>query len=132
MEQHDPTEQHRQQQHVQREESRERRRAELAAAAQELHERPADDRRRAGDVRSNLGRPIRLLIPRQQIAGEPEAQHEEQQHDAEQPVGSRGVLVRAHRENADHVGEGEHHHRRRAPMVDAAQAWRRSRRSAAR
>src|SRR5664279_4242159 len=95
--------------------------AQLGAAAQQFDHDAANERGAPGDVGPHLGGPIRLLVPRQQVAGERETQHDEQQPDAEQPAHFAGVLVGTETEDADHVGHDEDHHGRGAPVVDATE-----------
>ena len=57
---------------VQPVEARQRRAGHIVAAAQEPHQEVADDRHRPGDAGADFGREERQLVPRQQVAAEPE------------------------------------------------------------
>ena len=121
VEQDDHDEQQRQPQHVKRVESREGRRAELRAALEQLREHAAQQRRRSREARAHLRRPIRLLVPRQQVSCKSETHHDKEEKNAEYPVHFARILVGAHAEHADHVRQHEHDHRARAPAMHGAQ-----------
>ena len=77
-------------------------------------------RHRAGDVGADLGGPVGLLVPGQQVAREPEAEGDEQQHHAGEPVELARRLVGAGEEDAQHVDEHQQHHATGGPLVDGA------------
>src|SRR5450756_3123836 len=81
-EQHDDR---RQDQHVQVEETPQGGGADLIAATQADEQEVADPGHGAGDVGADLGRPVRLLVPGEQVAGEPEAQGDHEEHHAGEP-----------------------------------------------
>ena len=85
-------------QHVDRVEARQRRRAELGAAAQEVRQVRADERAGAVDVHAHDRRPVGALVERQQVAGERHRHRQDQQHDADHPVELARVLVGAEEE----------------------------------
>ena len=102
-------------------EARERLGAELVSAAQHAGERRADERGLLRDLRPDLGGPVGLLVPGQEVAREAEAHHDEQQHDAAHPGELARELVRAREERAQQVEPHHRHHGARAPDVEAAQ-----------
>ena len=71
---------------VQAVEARQRGASDIVAAAQEAHREVADDGHRAGDAGTHLRGEERQLVPRQQVAAEPEAHHDEQQQHASSPT----------------------------------------------
>ena len=79
-------EQRRQEPDVQGVESGQRLVAEIAAADHDLLEVRADHRGSAHDVGHDLGRPVALLVPGEQVAGVAESDRDEQQRQAEPPV----------------------------------------------
>ena len=64
--------------------------------------------------------PICLLVPRQQIASEAKAEHQQEKDDPSSPRGLARKLVRARQEGAEHVQRHRYHHRAGAPDVEAA------------
>ena len=95
-------------------------RAQVRAAAQGFQDEVADEGHAAGDLRADRGRPVGLLVPGQQVAGEAHAQREQQQADADQPGQLAGIFVGGGHEHPQHVDEDHDHHQRRAPVMDAA------------
>ncbi len=110
----------RQQEDVRRIPAQQRQRAQRFAAAQQtrhqLAERPA-----ARHVDGDRGRPVRLLVPRQQIAAERERQDHEQQHDARDPGGFARLLVGAEQHHPQHVRHRRDHDEAGAEEVQPAQ-----------
>ena len=80
---------------VQREEARQRVMAVLAAADDQLLQRLADDRHQRDHVRRHLGGPIAFLVPRQQVAGERQRQHDLHQDQADPEIDLARRAVRA-------------------------------------
>ena len=74
--------------------------------------------KRGRHLRSDDRRPVRLLIPREEIARETESENEEKEREAHEPVQLAGLSVRAEDERARHVEDGEDDHRRGAPVVE--------------
>jgi hypothetical protein len=110
----------RKQEHVDRVEARERVRADLRPAAQQVREERADDRARAVDVDADDGRPVRGLIPWEEVAREALGHAEREQQHTDEPAQLTGVLVRAEEEHAAHVQEHQDDEDARAPAVHAA------------
>ena len=79
------------------------------------------DRRAPRLLGADHDRPRRVLIPAQQLPGEPHAEREEQEQHAGHPVHLARELVRAGEEHLRHVQAHHEHHRRRAVVVQAAQ-----------
>ncbi len=114
---HDDPRQH---EHVQGEEAPERRGADLLAAAQADEQEVADEGHRAGDVGADLGGPVGLLVPGEQIAGEAEPHGDPEQGHAGEPVQLARRLVGAGEEHAQHVHEHQQDHAAGGPVVDGA------------
>ena len=92
----------------------------VGAPDHDLLEVRADHRRTAHDVGRDLGRPVALLVPGEQVAGQAEAEREEQQGHAEPPVELAGPAIRAGPDDLEQVQGQQHHHRLRREVVDAA------------
>ena len=88
-------EQARQHAGVQCEEARQRVVPVLGSADHELLQLRPDERHEVDQVSGDLGGPKPFLIPRQQVAGQRQGQHEQQQQDAEPVVHLARRLVRA-------------------------------------
>ena len=101
-------------------EAGERHGSQLLAAAEDLQDRSADDRGGAGDVGADDRRPVGLLVPRQQVAGEGEAEHDEEQARADQPGDLARVAVGAPHEDPQRVQADEQHQQAGRPVVDPA------------
>jgi hypothetical protein len=80
--------------------------AEIAAAAHHGCGVLAEERSAPGDVDRDGGRPVRLLIPRQQVPGQREAQDDQEEHDACHPRHLARRLVRPEQDDAQHVDDG--------------------------
>ena len=105
---------------VQGVEVRQRVMAVLRAADDDLLNERADDGQVAGDVRGHLRGPVALLVPRQQIAGQAQAQNDAHERQAEPPVDLARRQVGAGDDDLQHVQAEQHDHRLRAEMVQAA------------
>jgi len=105
---------------VRRVPAQQRQRAKIAAAAHHVRHLLSEERRAPRDVDRHGGRPVRLLIPRQQIAGEREAEDEEQQDDAGHPRHLAWLLVRTEHHDAQHVNHCGNDDEARAEEVQAA------------
>ena len=79
-----------------------------------------DHRNGADDPQPDLARPVRLFIPRQQIAGECESERRAEQEHAGHPGQLAGPLIGAPDEHLDQVEQQQNHHGAGAPVVDAA------------
>ena len=110
----------RQQDDVERVEARQRRGPDGRPAGHEARRRRTDDGKRRRHLRPDDGRPVRLLVPREEIAREAESEDEEEEREAHEPVQLARLAVRAEDERARHVEDGEDDHRRGAPVVEAA------------
>ena len=110
----------REQHDVERVEARQRRGADGGPAGHEARRRPTHDGKRRRHLRPDDRRPVRLLVPREEIAREAESEDEEEERDAHEPVQLAGAAVRAEDERARHVEDGEDDHRRGAPVVEAS------------
>jgi hypothetical protein len=95
--------------------------ADHVAAAQRVEHLVAEVRDVGGDGGADRDRPERELVPRQEVAGEGEAERQEQQDDADAPVELARPLVRAGVEDPAHVEEDDQHHRVGRPAVQIAQ-----------
>ena len=91
----------------------------VRAAAQQEEERRPDDRHRAGDLRAHGRRPVRALVPGQEVAGEPEPDRDHEHAAAHDPGQLARVLVGRLEEDPEHVQDQEHDHQVRGPVVDA-------------
>ena len=91
--------------HVQHVEANQRRLIDRASTEQQLAHRRPDERNRRGDVGADRHRPVRELIPRQQVAGERQQQRQEQHGDADHPV----LLALLALPDAVLVGAGQEH-----------------------
>ncbi len=77
------------------------------------------DQRDTGDGRHDLGeRPVGPLVPREEIAGSPEDQYDEQQEDPDEPIGLPRRFVRGLEEHARHVHEQHDHDEVGRPVVE--------------
>ncbi len=88
------------------------------APAHEIFQRVAHDRNRRHAVRSDRRGPVGDLVPRQQVAGEPEGEGEQEEH---HPVDPRDVPrgpVGGREEDPHHVQEDRHDHQVGRPVVD--------------
>ena len=112
-------EQGRQDAHVEAVEPGERSGCRIRPADDDLLEVRADDRRPPHDVGGDLRRPVALLVPGKQVAGQAEAQRHEQQGHAEPPVDLAGRAVGAGEQDLEQVQGQQDDHRLRAEVVDA-------------
>ena len=92
----------------------------LGASLQEALDPLPDERQRTRDARGHPSRPVALLIPRQQVAGQRKAQDDEQEQHAEDPVEFAGATVGPVEEDLDDVQRTQDHHGARPEVVDAA------------
>ena len=90
-----------------------------AANQDPLQIRPRD-RRPAHDVGRDLGRPIALLVPRQQVSRQAEAEREEQQCHPEPPVKLARPAISPGPEHLEEVQHQQNDHRLRGEVMDAA------------
>ena len=106
---------------VQREEARER----VVAVAGATHEHGlqcgANARAHAHEIRGDGRAPVAVLVPRQQVAGERQRQHEQQQRHAEPEVHFARGLVRPVDDHLHEVQHQQHGHGLGGEVVDAAQ-----------
>ena len=116
------SQQRRQHAGVQREEPRERVMAVVAAADDEPLQRLADDRHQRHHVRGHLRGPIAFLVPRQQVAGERQRQHDLHQDQAEPEIDFARRAVRAVDHDLHEVHGQQHDHRVGREVMHAAQA----------
>ena len=105
---------------MRRVEARERRGADGASARHDARGGRPDDGQRRGDLRPDDGGPVRLLVPREEIAREAEREDDEEQRDAHEPVQLARLAVRAEEERPREMERGKDDHRGRAPVVEAA------------
>ena len=94
--------------------------ADLDPTQQQQLGRGVEQRRVAGHVGADRDRPVRDLVPRQQVAGEAEQDGQVQEHDAHDPVELARRLVGPVVEDPHHVQEHEEHHQVGGPPVDVA------------
>jgi hypothetical protein len=90
------------------------------AAAQGAQEEGPDGGSHAGDAGADGRRPERLLVPGQQVTGEAEAEHQQQQEDAGDPGHFPGELVAAGEDHPQQMQHRQDHHGAGAPMVKAS------------
>ena len=102
-------------------ETRQRRTRNAIAAKHQMAQRMPDERDVFRNVRADDRRPVRLQIPRQQIAGEAEAERDEEEHDAGDPGAFARLTIGAGEEARQHVQEHDDHHGGSAPVMNAAQ-----------
>ena len=88
---------------------RERVGADLRAARQELREPGTGEGRRAVQVDTDHGCPVRRLVPGQQVAGEAHQHPHDEDEGTRDPEQLARVLVGAEQEHARHVHEEEDH-----------------------
>ena len=106
---------------VQRKEARQCVMPVLGATDDELlHLRPGE-RDEVHQVGGDTGGPKSFLIPRQQVAGQRQGQHEQQQQDTKPVVHLTRRLVRAVDHDLHQVQQQQHRHELRRPVVNAAQ-----------
>ncbi len=72
------------------------------------------------EVRADRDRPVRQLVPGEQIAREGEAERDQQQHHADDPVELAGFLVGTGVEDAHEMERDDEHHEVRRPAVHVA------------
>jgi hypothetical protein len=108
------------QQHVDRVEARERLGPDLRAAAQDRGEERAEERGGAVDVDPDDRRPVRGVVPREQVAREALEHAGREQEHADDPVQLARILVGAEQEDARHVEEHQDDEDAGAPAVHAA------------
>ena len=106
---------------VQREEARQRMVAVFAAADHELLQGFADEGDQAHEARRHAGRPIAALIPREQIAGERQAQDDLHQNQAEPEIEFARRFICAVDHHLKQVERQQHDHGLRHVMVQPAQ-----------
>lgn len=103
-----PHQSRRQQQHMCRIPPEQRQRTDINATPQEDRHPLPDERSAPGDVDRDRRRPIRFLIPGQEITGEGEAEDHEQEHDADEPCQVAWLLIRSEHNDSQHVYDGSH------------------------
>ena len=101
-------------------EPQQRRLPDLLPADEEVLQRPAEP----GDVVDEIGpdgdRPVAQLVPREQVAGEGQAEREHQQHHTDDPVELPRLLVRAGEERPHQMEDHDEHHQVGRPPVHVA------------
>src|SRR5688572_31123281 len=110
----------RQQEDVRRIPPQQRERAERLATHQHAGDELAE-RAVARDVDRHGRRPVRLLVPRQQIAAQRETQNDQQQGYARNPRHFAWLLVRAERDDPHHMDNGSNDDEAGAEKVQPAQ-----------
>ena len=108
---------HREHGDVQRVEAQQRVLADLGATDQQVLQLAADQRDVVHEIRADRDRPVRQLVPGQQVAGEREREREQQQHHADHPVELARLLVGAGVEHAHEMQRDDEHHEVRRPAV---------------
>jgi hypothetical protein len=94
--------------------------SDLVATDEQVAQRPPEHGHVVDEVGADRDGPVAELVPRQQVAGEGEAEGGDEQAHAEHPVELAGVLVRAREEHPDEVQDDDHHHQVGRPPVDVA------------
>ena len=89
----------------------------LGPADQQVLEPAAEKRHVVHETGADGHRPVRQLVPRQEISREGEQECEHQQHHADDPVELTRLLVGARVEDAHHVQPHHQHHEVRSPTV---------------
>src|SRR4051812_42102031 len=92
----------------------------LGAADEEALEEAAEEGYRPDDAGGDARRPVALLIPREQIASQGEAEGDGQEGQAKVPVDLPGLAVGAVEGRLDEVGREEDDHQLGAEMVEPA------------
>ncbi len=98
--------------------AQQRLRAHDGAAQQEEVGLLGDERRVPGERGPHRDRPDRQLVPREQVAGERQAERQEQQDDPDHPVELARRLVGARVEDTSHVQRDRQHHEVGSPPVE--------------
>ena len=80
-----------------------------AAAAQQEQELIADERHGSGDVGADHGRPVRSLIPGQEVAGQTEPHGQVEDGEPCQPGELTATFVTGHKEHREHVQQQGNH-----------------------
>ncbi len=110
--------QHRQHGDVQGVEAQQRVLTDLGPADEQVLGLAAEQRDVVHESRSDRHRPVRELVPGQQVSGEGEREREQQEHHADHPVELAWRLVGAGVEHAYEMQEDDQHHEVRGPAVD--------------
>ena len=111
---------HRQRKHVDGEEARQCRGADRLTASKRRPQEVPDIGNAPGDVRADHRRPIRLLVPGQQVARERKRKRQPEQRQADHPDHLPRPFVGAPDEHLQQVQPDQHHHRRSAEVVQTA------------
>ena len=112
--------QHRQEEDVEPEEARERQVPDAVAALHHALDPATDERDGPHDAGHDAGRPVALLIPGQEVAGQAERERHEQQEHAGPPAELSRRAVGAVQQHLEHVHDEQDDHRARAEVVQAA------------
>jgi hypothetical protein len=110
----------RQRAHVQRVEAGQRRLPVVVTADDRALQPLPHQRHARRDVGRDLGRPVPLLIPRQQVPGQRQSLNQPEQREADPPGHLARALVRAVEHHLQHVEPEHDHHRLRAVVMEAA------------
>ena len=90
----------------------------ILAAAQDLQQPVAQQRHRGHDIGADRRGEVSQLVPRQQIAGETEAEREQKQEITGNPGHFARRAIRLQHHRAEHVEHQRNDHQVRAPTVD--------------
>lgn len=93
----------------------------LIASNEDLFEVIPDNRRIPNDIGSHLRGPISFLVPRQEIAGEPQPHRHRKQGKAEPEIELTGGLVGSIHHHLDEMQDQQDNHELRGPVVDTPQ-----------
>ena len=110
----------RDEEYVQREESRQRGARDDGSAQHQVDDPRSRDRHTARDRCADAQPPVGVLIESKHLARERHAQRDEQQQDTDNPRELTRKLVCAEEEHLDHVNEDDGDHEVRAPAVQGA------------
>ena len=106
--------------HVQREEARQRRARDDRTAEQEVHEPGSHDRHAARDRHTDPESPVRVLVEAKHLPRERHSERHQKQQDADDPRQLSRILVRPEQEDLHHVDEHDGDHEVRSPSVHRA------------
>ena len=115
-----PDQQRRQEDHVRGVPTRERQRTDRRSALEHCRHRITRDRRQPRDVDRDDRRPVRALIPRQQIPRQRESQDEAEERQPGEPRDLARRLVRPEHDDAQQVQDEKHDEKARAEVVEPA------------